>query len=125
MGRKSERGEGRLGGLIFLVVLLAAGLAAWHVVPVYYDHYDFVDKVNEICRTPMYKARKGDETIKEMLMQEVSKRRLGQWIGPESFAVNTTGTARQIQLYYEREVEVLPGFKKVFKFNFTSDQPLI
>ena len=52
MGRKSERGEGKLGGLILLVVLLAGGLAAWHVVPVYYDHYDFVDKVNEICRTP-------------------------------------------------------------------------
>ena len=58
-------------------------------------------------------------------MQEVSKRRLTQWIGPESFAISSTSTSRQIQLYYEREVEVLPGFKKVFRFNFTSDQPLI
>ena len=125
MGLKGERGEGKLGGLLLLVVLVAAGLAAWHIVPVYYDHYDFVDKVNEICRTPPYKARKGDESIKEMLMQEVSKRRLTQWIGPESFAISSTSTSRQIQLYYEREVEVLPGFKKVFRFNFTSDQPLI
>jgi len=125
MGRKGERGEGKLGGLLLLVVLVAAGLAAWHIVPVYYDHYDFVDKVNAICRTPPYKARKGDESIKEMLMQEVSKRRLTQWIGPESFAISSTSTSRQIQLYYEREVEVLPGFKKVFRFNFTSDQPLI
>jgi len=125
MGRKGERGEGKLGGLLLLVVLVAAGLAAWHIVPVYYDHYDFVDKVNEICRTPPYKARKGDESIKEMLIQEVSKRRLTQWIGPESFAISSTSTSRQIQLYYEREVEVLPGFKKVFRFNFTSDQPLI
>jgi hypothetical protein len=125
MGRKSERGEGKLGGLILLVALLAGGLAAWHIVPVYYDHYDFVDKVNEICRTPPYKARKGEETIKEMLMTEVVKRRLSPWIGPESFAITTTPNSRQIQLYYEREVEVLPGFKKVFKFNFTADQPLI
>jgi len=94
-------------------------------VPVYYDHYDFIDKVNEICRTPPYKARKGDETIKEMLMTEVVKRRLSPWIGPESFAISTTPNSRQIQLYYEREVEVLPGFKKLFKFNFTADQPLI
>ena len=64
-------------------------------------------------------------SIKEMLMQEVSKRRLTQWIGPESFAITSTSTSRQIQLYYEREVEVLPGFKKVFKFNVTADQPLI
>ena len=125
MRRKGERGEGRLGGLILLVVLLAGGLAAWHIVPVYYDHYDFVDKVNEICRTPPWKARQGDETIKKMLMDEVSKRRLTPWIGPESFAITSSSTSRQIQLYYEREVEVLPGFKKVFKFNFTSDQPLI
>jgi hypothetical protein len=60
-----------------------------------------------------------------MLMDEVSKRRLGPWIGPESFAITTSSTSRQIQLYYEREVEVLPGFKKTFKFNVTADQPLI
>ena len=125
MGRMKERGEGRLGSLILLVVVLLGGLAAWHVIPVYYDHYDFVDKVNEICRTPPYKVRNGDEGIKKMLMDEVAKRRLGTWIGPESFAVSTTPNNRQIQLYYEREVEVLPGFKKTFKFNFTADQPLI
>jgi hypothetical protein len=125
MGRRSERGEGKLGGLILLVVLLAGGLAAWHVVPVYFDHYDFVDKVNEICRTPKYKVRQGDEGIKQMLMDEVSKRQLGKWIGPESFLITTSDSSRQIQLYYEREVEVLPGFKKLFKFDFTADQPLI
>jgi hypothetical protein len=125
MRRKSERGEGKLGGLILLVVLLAGGLAAWHVVPVYYDHYDFVDKVNEICRTPAYKARKGDESIKEMLMAEVSKRRLGTWIGPESFLITSSSSSRQIELYYEREVEVLPGYKKLFKFTFKADQPLV
>lgn len=123
--RRSEKGEGKLGGLILLVVLLAGGLAAWNVVPVYYDHYDFIDKVNEICRTPAYKARKGDDSIKEMLMTEVSKRRLGTWIGPESFLITSSTSSRQIQLYYEREVEVLPGMKHTFKFNFTADQPLI
>ncbi len=125
MGRKSERGEGKLGGLILLIVIVAVGLAAWNVVPVYYDHYDFVDKVNEICRTPPYKARQGDESIKKMLMDEVVKRRLGTWIGPESFAIQSSTSSRQIELYYEREVEVLPGFKKVFKFDFKADQPLI
>ncbi len=125
MGRIRERGEGRLGGLIALVLLVTAGLAAWNVVPVYYDHYDFVDKVNEICRTPRHLARQGDESIKKMLMDEVSKRRLTTWIGPESFAITSSSSSRQIDLYYEREVEVLPGFKKVFKFEFKADQPLI
>ena len=125
MGHERERGEGKLGGLIMLAVIVAGGLAAWNVVPVYYDHYDFVDKVNEICRTPAFKARQGDESIKKMLMDEVSKRRLGTWIGPESFLITSSASSRQIELYYEREVDVLPGFKKVFKFDFKSDQPLI
>ena len=125
MGHKREKGEGKLGGLIMLAVLVAGGLAAWNVIPVYYDHYDFVDKVNEICRTPAFKARQGDETIKKMLLDEVSKRRLGTWIGPESFLITSSASSRQIELYYEREVDVLPGFKKVFKFDFKSDQPLI
>lgn len=125
MRRTSEMGEGKLGGLILLVAVLALGLAAWNVAPAYFEFYDFKDKVNEICRTPKYKVRNGDEGIVKMLMDEVTKRRLGQWIGPESFTVSTTETSRQIQLYYEREVEVLPGWKKTIKFDFTADQPLI
>lgn len=124
MGRMREKGEGKLGGIILLVVVLAVGLAAWNIVPVYFDHYDFVDKVNEICRTPKYKVR-GDEGLMKMLMDEVRKRRLSQWIGPESFVITTTDHNRTIELYYERETEVLPGFKKNFKFSFTADQPLI
>ena len=125
MRRKNEKGEGSLGGLISLVLVLALALAAWRVAPVYFDHYDFVDKVNEICRTPKYKVRGGDEGIMKMLTDEVQKRRLGQWIGPESFTISTVETSRQIQLYYEREVEILPGWKKTLKFEYLADQPLI
>ena len=125
MRRKSEKGEGKLGGFIFLALVAVLALAAWNVAPAYLDHYDFVDKVNEICRTPKYRVRAGDEGIVKMLMDEVGKRKLGQWIGPDSFTVTTTDHDREIQLYYEREVEVLPGWKKTLKFSFTADQPLI
>jgi hypothetical protein len=125
MRRKSENGEGRLGGFILLAIVAALALAAWNVAPAYLDHYDFIDKVNEICRTPKYKVRNGDEGIMKLLTDEVRKRRLGQWIGPESFTISTVETSRQIQLYYEREVEILPGWKKTIKFEYTADQPLI
>jgi hypothetical protein len=125
MRRLSEKGEGKLGGLIVLVAILALALAAWNVAPAYYDNYDFQDKIKEICRTPKFRLRGGDEGIMKLLMDEVQKRRLGQWIGPESFTVTTTDTARQIQLYYEREIEILPGWKRTFKFEFTADEPLI
>ena len=126
MRRLSEKGEGKLGGLIVLLAILALGIAAWNTLPPYLDHYDFVDKVKEICRTPRYKLRGGgDDALMKMLMDEVRKRRLAEWIGPENFTITSSDTSRQIQLYYEREIEVLPGWKKNLKFEFTADEPLI
>jgi len=125
MRRKGEKGEGKMGGLIFLVLVAALALAAWNVAPAYIQYYDFKDKVNEICRTPKYKVRNGDEGIMTMLMKEVAERRMTEWVGPESFTISTTDTSRQIRLYYEREVEVVPGWKKTLKFETTADQPLI
>ena len=126
MRRTAERGEGKLGGLILLVVVLAAGLAAWNVAPAYFTHYDYTDKVTEICRAPRHVTKRGgDETIMKMLMDEAKKRRLDQWIGPESFEISTTDHDRQIQLYYERDIEILPGWTRTFKFDYTADQPLI
>ncbi len=126
MGRTAEKGEGKLGGLILLVVVFAVGLAAWRVAPAYFDHYDYVDKVNEICRAPRHITKRGgDETVMKMLLDEARKRRLDEWIGPESFTISTTDHDRQIQLYYERDVEILPGWTKTFKFEYTADQPLV
>jgi len=124
MHSRKERGEGKLGGIIALALIFGAAYAAWNVAPAYMDHYDFVDKINEICRTPKYKAPTEDKII-EMLMKEVRNRRLDTWIGPSSFKVNTVDTSRRIALTYEREVQLLPGMKKKLKFDFTSDQPLI
>jgi hypothetical protein len=126
MRRASERGEGRMGGFILLIALLVGALAAWNVAPAYFDHYDFIDKVNEICRMPKYRFRgSGDDGVVKLLMEEVTKRKLQQWIGPESFTVNTTDFNRTIDLYYEREVEILPGWKKTLHFSYKADQPLV
>jgi hypothetical protein len=124
MDSRNERGEGRLGGFIFLALIIALAWAAWNIAPVYLNHYDLQDKVNEICRTPRYKAQT-DEKVMDMLMKEVRERRMDTWIGRENFRISTTDTGRRIILTYERKAEVLPGWKRVFKFDFTSDQPLV
>lgn len=123
MKRRSERGEGRLGGFIILVLVAALGLAAWNVGPMYYSHYDFQDKVNEICRLPHYRAK--DDEVMRLLMVDVRARGLDPWIGPDSFRITTSEHRRRIELYYEREVAVLPGWKRLFKFQYTAEQPLI
>ena len=124
MSRMSERGDTRLGTLIFFGLLIAVGLAAWNLIPVYFAHYDLTDAVEEICRTPVYKART-PEAIKEMLLKEVREREMEQWVFPDSFKISTTDRNRRIQLNYEREVKVLPGWTKVIKFDYLAEQPLI
>ncbi len=124
MNTRNERGEGKLGSLISLALVVAFGYAAWNVAPVYIDHYGFTDKVNEIARTPRYKAPT-DEKIMDLLMKEVRERRLYDHIRQQNFRISTTETSRQITIAYERTVEVLPGWKHTFRFRFTADQPLV
>ncbi len=124
MSRMSERGDTRLGTLIFFALLAAVGLAAWNLIPVYYAHYDLTDAVEEICRTPVYKART-PEIIKDMLLKEVQNREMERWVFPDSFQVSNTDRNRRIQLKYQREVKVLPGWTKVIKFDYTAEQPLL
>jgi hypothetical protein len=128
MRRRSERGEGNVSTIIFFVLLIAAGLAAWNLIPVYYAHYDFTDKVEEICRTPRYQLRRGvspEKAISDMLMKEVDNRRLTQWIKPANFRISETDHDRMIELKYTRSVTILPGWTRDFHFEYTADQPLI
>ena len=45
-----ERGEGRLGTLVGLVLFVAVILAIWNLGPVFWADYNFKDKLNEIAR---------------------------------------------------------------------------
>jgi hypothetical protein len=124
MERKGERGAAQLSSLISLVALVALGWAAWNIAPVYMDHYDFQDKVNEIARTPKYRVPTDDKVI-DMVMKEVRERRLDPWIARANVVVITTDTSRRISISYEREANVLPGWEKIFPLEINADQPLI
>jgi hypothetical protein len=124
MGRNGERGEGQISSFLTLAVIVALGWAAWNVAPIYIDHYSFQDKVIEIARTPVYKART-DEKILDMLMKEVRERRLNDWIDRNNFQILTTETSRRITVTYARPAKVLPGWEQAFHLRIDADQPLI
>ena len=124
MRGNGERGAAQLSSILSLIAVVALALAAWNIIPLYFDHYDFQDKVNEIARTPKYRART-DEIIVDMLMKEIRERRLGEYIGRGNIQVSTTDTSRQINIYYERVGKVLPGWERTFVFEIKADQPLI
>jgi len=123
MRPSGERGEGRLGSIIGLIIFVAVCLAAWNVVPLFIADYTFADKLNEFGRLNRYQNK--DEHIMELVMREAGKQRIDTYMGRQDCKITTRETSRTIECAYQREVEVLPGWKKVFKFNPSADQPLI
>ena len=51
---ESERGEGRLGSIIWLLIVAGVLYASWNLIPVYYSNYNFADKATELARAPKY-----------------------------------------------------------------------
>ena len=121
--RRSERGEGRIGSIIGLIVLAAILMAAWNVVPVFVANYTFDDKLDEFARMNRYQHK--DDRIMELVMREAGKQRIDTYLGRTGCKILTRETSRTIDCEYTREVEVLPGFKHVFKFTPSADQPLL
>ena len=123
MRPSGERGEGRLGGIIGMIVFVAVCLAAWNTAPAFIADYTFADKLNEFARMNRYQNK--DERIMELVLREASKHRLDDYMGREDCRITTRETSRTIECAYRREIEVLPGFKKTFKFTPSADQPLL
>ena len=120
----TERGEGRLGSIIGLVVFAAIVLAAWNVTPIFIADYTFADKLNEFARMSRYQH--SDDRIMELVMREASKQRIDTYLGGRTGCkIVTRETSRTIDCAYKREVEILPGWKHTFNFTPKADQPLI
>jgi hypothetical protein len=120
---RSERGEGRLGSLIWLVIVLGVGYAAWQLIPVYYSNYNFGDKVTELARAPKYSH--SDDRITQELIKAAQENHLEMYVGEKTCKINTLEVRRTIVCEYDRVVDVLPGYKRRIHFKSEADQPLI
>jgi hypothetical protein len=120
---RSQRGEGRLSSIVWLLVFAVGIWAAWHALPPYVANFALNDKMNEIARSP--RGTTTDEKVVDMLMKYVREERLDGYIQRPMFQVSTVETNRRITLEYDREVEILPGFKKKLHFTNRVEQPLI
>jgi hypothetical protein len=123
LATRSETGEGRLGTLISLVILAGVVYAAWQLIPVFFNNYNFADKVTELARAPKYSH--SDERIETELIKAAQENHLENYIGSKTCKISTMEVRRVITCDYERTVEVLPGFRHKFKFKPQADQPLI
>jgi hypothetical protein len=119
----NERGEGRLGTVIMLVIVAGVLYAGWNLIPVFFNNYNFGDKVTELARAPKYSHP--DDRIETELIKAGQENRLEQFIGPRTCKISTMEVRRVIVCEYDRTVEVLPGIKHKFHFKTEADQPLI
>ena len=123
MRSNGERGEGRLGSIIGLIVFVAVCLAAWNTVPAFIADYTFTDKLNEIARMNRYQHK--DDAIMGYVLKEAGKQRIDTYMGREDCKITTRETSRTIDCSYLRQIEILPGWKHTFSFTPSADQPLI
>jgi hypothetical protein len=121
--RHRERGEGRIGTLIGLLMLGAFGYAVFHVGPVFVADYGFKDKMNELAR--VNRGTWPDEKIVDLLMKETRDRGLDDVIQRTDIKIHTVESSRRIYCEYDRTVKVLPGWEKTFHFVDDVEQPLI
>jgi hypothetical protein len=118
----TEKGEGRIGTIIGLVLFVGVVLAIWNLAPVFWADYNFKDKLNEIARVGRHKS---DDDVLRMIMHEVSENKLEGFITGHTCKINTLETRRTILCEYDRTVQILPGFSKTFHFRDDADQPLL
>ena len=123
MRHRSEKGEGRLSSLFWLVGFAALAYAGWNLFPVYFSNYSLQDKMIEVSR--LGRAMNPDEKILDMLMKEVRDLDLSAYVRRSDFRIQTEELRRRIWVDYDRVATVLPGWKKKFHFSIEVDQPLL
>jgi len=123
MQARNERGEGKLGSFLWLVVIAAVIYASWNIIPIYVANYALADKVNQAARTPRGSVK--DDQIADMIMKDVRENNLDPYIQKSCFQIQTLETARRITCSYERTEKILPGITHTFHFTLSADQPLI
>ena len=120
-GSRRERGEGKLSGIITLLVIAAFGYAIFNLAPPFMSDYTLNDNMIQICR--LGRGANPDEAITEKLMRIVKEEDLTPYIVPSDFKITTRESSRRITVVEERTLKILPGFKRTHKFPHEVDEP--
>lgn len=123
MDRSKQRGEGRLGGIVAMLVVGAAIYAGWNAGPAYFAHYELKDQIMEVARLP--RGTTTDDKILERLDGYVRREGLADYIGRNNFKISTREGSRNITVRYERTVKYLPGFERLEVFEASVDATLL
>lgn len=119
MNWRSERGAGRLGCLITLLLAIVFGYASLKIIPVYVDRMDFSDEIASLAsRAGAGGGSYSDEKIVSDVLQ--TGRYKGFEIRESDIKVQRSsrvaGGELRIEVKYSKTVE-FPGYTYVFRFD--------
>ena len=117
--RRTERGEGNVGCILWLVALGIALLIAWKAVPVKIQSaelYDFMDE------TAKFRAeRTPTEELEKQIVDRA--RQLGIPLDKKNVRVERRGDRVYMEVEYTIPVE-FPGYTYLWHFRQTLDRPI-
>ncbi len=117
--RTSERGEGNLGCILWLLFLAAGVLLAWKTIPVkmqsaeLYDHMDELAKFTAVNTTP--------EELEGRILQRAKE--LNIPLDKEHVQVERNGDRVRMEVEYTIPVE-FPGYTYMWHFKHELDRPV-
>lgn len=102
--RRFERGEGRLKGILIVVMVVLAIYTSWKVVPVYVNEYQLSDKMQEQARYAVVN-RYNEEQIRDNVFKVIQD--LDIPAKREDIRVVSNNSVVKISLEYSVPVDLL------------------
>ena len=115
----SERGEGRVGFLIGLVVLIACAYAAYVLVPIKVRTYEFLDEMRKEARFGAISRR--DDKVHDRLIRKAKA--LGIPLDPKDLKIERRSGNYVITAHYEIPID-LKLYKSDWQFDPEASAPI-
>ena len=123
--RKNERGEGQVGSIIGLIVVIALAVAAANIGPIYWQNYQFEDRLTTIAGS-FPPNKNGDERAMAEVKAAVAESELLPYLDPETCSVTSAGGIgglRTVSCTYTRDYKLF-GSPKSVTFEVTVSRPM-
>jgi len=117
--RRSEAGEGRIGCIIWSLVLIVGGIIAWTAVPVQVRSSEFIDYMEDQAQ---FASQRSAETIKKRLLDKANDLQLP--IGPKELTVSKESERIKMHVEYTVEVKFPFGFTYDWDFEHDVNRPI-
>lgn len=117
--RRSERGEGNLGCILWLLALGLVILIAWKAIPVKLQSAELYDHMDELAK---FSARRSSiEDLEKSILNRARELRIP--LEKKNITVSKTGQRIYMEVEYVIPVE-FPGYTYPWHFRQTLDRPI-